>query len=54
MNPNPASTARRPAQVFPFPQAEASFVLGVADAEDRGEISASATRSTPASSASTP
>ncbi|MBL9219184.1 MAG: histidinol-phosphate aminotransferase family protein [Opitutaceae bacterium] len=38
MNPNPASTARRPAQVFPFPQAEASFVLGLADAEDRGEI----------------
>ncbi len=30
--------SRRTAQVFPFPQAEASFVLGLADAEDREEI----------------
>ncbi len=29
---------RRAAQVFPFPQAEASYVLGLADAEDREEI----------------
>lgn len=38
---NPTSIvhpSRRPAQVFPFPQAEASFVLGLADAEDREEI----------------
>lgn len=34
---SPAST-RRSAQVFPFPQNEASFVVGLADAEDREEI----------------
>lgn len=36
-HPNAAPT-RRSAQMFPFPQTEASFVLGVADADDREEI----------------
>lgn len=34
----PDRTAHRSAQMFPFPQTEASFVLGVADADDREEI----------------
>lgn len=38
MNHTLSAKSPRPAQVFPFPQAEASFVLGLADAEDRGEI----------------
>jgi histidinol-phosphate/aromatic aminotransferase/cobyric acid decarboxylase-like protein/GNAT superfamily N-acetyltransferase len=39
MNPSAIATpSRRAAQVFAFPQAEASFVLGLADAEDREEI----------------
>ena len=35
---HPAAASRRSAQVYPFPQVEASFVLGLADAEDREEI----------------
>ncbi|MBI2813630.1 MAG: histidinol-phosphate aminotransferase family protein [Opitutae bacterium] len=35
---NPAALSRRPAQIFPFPQTEATYVLGLADAEDREEV----------------
>jgi len=34
----PTDASHRRAQVYPFPQAAASFVLGLADAEDREEI----------------
>lgn len=33
-----AASSHRSAQMFPFPQTEASFVLGVADTDDREEI----------------
>ncbi|SDR91507.1 histidinol-phosphate aminotransferase family protein [Opitutus sp. GAS368] len=33
-----ATLSRRPAQIFSFPQTEATYVLGLADAEDREEI----------------
>ncbi len=38
IRPETPAPIRRPAPVYPFPQAEASFVLGLADAEDREEI----------------